>query len=335
MSDNNLKTGFNSRRNKAIRLNGKIPKKKLPDLGRRNFLFALAAAGISGLLRPKLGSSQTHPVITRPIPSSGEPIPVIGLGSWITFNVGNDPVARDACAEVMRNFFSAGGQLIDSSPMYGSSQNVIGYGLRKLDKTSLVFSADKVWTPFVSDGREQIDESRRYWSVPRFDLMQVHNLVDWKEHLPMLFNMKAAGEIRYVGITTSEGRRHGEFEKIMRSQPLDFIQVSYNIRNRRVEERILPLAHDRGIAVIANRPFQHSALIDWAKRHPLPEWAAAIDCPNWAQVLLKFIVSHPAVTCAIPATTRVDHVLENMGAATRPLPDEAMRRRMIAYIEQL
>jgi len=309
--------------------------KQLPDYGRRNFLRTLAATGITSLLWPVIGSARTSPVITRPIPSSGEAIPVIGLGSWITFNVGNDPVARDSCAEVIRNFFKAGGRLIDSSPMYGSAQDVIGYGLKKLGKTSQVFSADKVWTPFGSDGREQIEASRRYWNVPRFDLMQVHNIVDWKDHLPMLFEKKEAGEIRYVGITTSESRRLRKFEHIMRNRLLDFIQVSYNMRNRKVEERILPLAQDRGIAVIANRPFQQSALIDWAKRYPLPDWAAAIDCTNWAQFLLKFIVSHPAVTCAIPATTRVDHVLENMGAATGRLPDGIMRRRMISYIEQL
>jgi diketogulonate reductase-like aldo/keto reductase len=309
--------------------------KQIPDVGRRKFLRTLAATGMAGLLWPVFGSARTNPVIVRPIPSSGETIPVIGLGSWITFNVGNDPVARDACAAVMHNFFQSGGRLIDSSPMYGSSQDVIGYGLTKLGRTDRVFSADKVWTPWFAGGKGQIEASRRHWKVPRLDLMQVHNLVDWQEHLPLLFDMKAAGELRYVGITTSESRRHGEFERIMHSQPLDFIQVSYNIRNREVEKRILPLAQDRGIAVIANRPFQQSVLIDWAQRHPLPAWASAIDCANWAQFLLKFIISHPAVTCAIPATSRVDHVLENMGAAVDRLPDGAMRRRMIAYIEKL
>jgi len=305
------------------------------DYGRRKFLRILAATGAAGLLWPWIGAVRATALITRSIPSSGEAIPVIGLGTWIEFNVGKDPAARDSRAEVMRHFFQNGGTVIDSSPMYGSSQNVVGYGLQKLGKVSRVFSADKVWTPFLADGKAQIEESRRHWNVPRFDLMQVHNLVDWQDHLPLLYDMKAAGAIRYVGITTSEGRRHEEFEKIMRRQPLDFIQVSYNIRNRAVEKRILPLAEDRGMAVIANRPFQQSALIDWAQRHRLPEWAGEIDCANWAQFLLKFIVSHPAVTCAIPATSRVDHVLENMGAATGRLPDEAMRRRMIAYIEQL
>jgi len=306
-----------------------------PKYARRDFLRLMAAAGAAALLRPLTGAAQPHDVMTRPIPSSGEALPVIGLGSWITFNVGDDPAARQNCAAVMEAFFAAGGAVIDSSPMYGSSMDVIGYGLAKLGRRETVFAADKVWTPFMTDGGAQIDESRRRWGIRRFDLMQVHNLVDWEDHLPLLFEKKADGEVRYVGITTSEGRRHSEFEEVMRRHPLDFIQVSYNIRNRTVEERILPLARDRGMAVIANRPFQQGSLIDWAERHPLPDWAAEIDCVNWAQFLLKFIISHPAVTCAIPATSRVDHVRENMGAATGDLPDAIMRRRMIAYVEQL
>ena len=313
------------------------------DFGRRAALRALAAMGTAAFLRPSLATTlattgaatQASPVITRRIPSSGEAIPVVGLGSWITFNVGNDSVARDACAQVMRNFFDAGGRMIDSSPMYGSSQQVIGYGLTKLDKTSEVFSADKVWTYSGSQGREQMETSRRYWNIKRFDLMQVHNLLSWEDHLPTLFEMKAAGQVRYVGITTSEGRRHKDFEKVMLSQPLDFIQVTYNILDREVEKHILPFAKERGMAVIANRPFRQRELIDWAKQFPLPSWAGEINCANWAQFLLKFIVSHPAVTCAIPATSRVDHVLENMDAATGRLPDEALRQPMIDYVEKL
>lgn len=305
------------------------------NLKRRTILRALAAVSASALFRPIFASGKQNTTMTKPIPSSGETIPVIGMGSWITFNVGNDPVARDARAEVMRGFFDHGGRMIDSSPMYGSSQKVIGYGLAKLGKTSEVFSTDKVWTYSGSDGRDQIEQTRRYWNVKRFDLMQVHNLLSWEDHLPMLFDMKAAGQVRYVGITTSHGRRHREFEQVMRDHPLDFIQVTYNIVDREVEQRILPLAKERGIAVIANRPFQQGDLIDWAKRQSLPSWAADIDCTNWAQFLLKFIVSHPAVTCAIPATSRVDHVIENMGAATGRLPDDAMRKRMTSYVESL
>jgi diketogulonate reductase-like aldo/keto reductase len=298
---------------------------------RRRLLGALATAAVW----PPIASAQPSAPITRPIPSSGEAIPVVGLGSWITFNVGNDRVGRDACAEVMRNFFDAGGRMIDSSPMYGSSQEVIGYGLAKLGKAAPVFSADKVWTASGSSGRGQVEQSRRRWGVARFDLLQVHNLLAWQDRLPMLFAMKARGELRYVGITTSEGRRHREFEHIMRTQPLDFVQVTYNVLDREVEERILPLARERGIAVIVNRPFREGALTRALQRHRLPEWAAQIGCRTWAQFILKFIVSHPAVICAIPATTRVDHVRENMAAATGRLPDESMRRRMMAAVEKL
>ncbi|KPJ93262.1 MAG: aldo/keto reductase [Gammaproteobacteria bacterium SG8_11] len=305
------------------------------NIGRRKALRSLLAIGGATLLWPLTSFAKPTSIIKRAIPSSGETIPLIGLGSWSTFNVGNDTLARDACAEVIGNFFNAGGRLIDSSPMYGSSQEVIGYGLTKLGKTAQVFSADKVWISSGSEGPEQMEASRRYWNVKQFDLMQVHNVLSWEEHLPTLFDMKNSGKIRYVGITTSHGRRHREIEKIMRNHAIDFVQLTYNIRDREVEKRILPLAQDRGIAIIANRPFQQGYLIDWAKRYSLPDWAKEFDCTNWAQFLLKFIVSHPAVTCAIPATSRVDHVLENKGAATGRLPDEAMRRRMIAYVEKL
>jgi diketogulonate reductase-like aldo/keto reductase len=294
----------------------------------------LAATGATAMLRPTVATAQPSTILTRAIPSTGEALPVVGLGTWITFNVGDDNVARDDCAEVMRAFFAAGGRLIDSSPMYGSSQPVIGYGLEKLGHPASLFSADKVWTS-GSNGPTQIEQSRRYWGIPRFDLLQVHNLLDWEAHLRSLLAMKAAGQLRYVGITTSEGRRHGEFEQIMRAQPLDFIQVTYNVRDREVEERILPLAAERGMAVIINRPFRQGALTRELEDYPLPGWAAEIGCRSWAQILLKFVVSHPAVTCAIPATSRVDHVRENMAAASGPLPDAALRARMIADVEAL
>lgn len=303
-----------------------------PNATRRKLLGALAA---TPLLWPLAGNAQQNRPATRAIPSSGEAIPLVGLGSWITFNVGNDRAARDASTEVMRNFFLHGGRLIDSSPMYGSAQEVIGYGLNKIGRPANLFSADKVWISGGADGPGQIEQSRRLWGVPRFDLLQVHNLLDWEAHLPTLFAMKAAGRLRYVGITTSHGRRHRELEKIMVSQPLDFVQLTYNLYDREAEQRLLPLAHERGIAVIVNRPFQQGALLDRLSRHRLPAWAAEIDCSSWAQFALKFVISHPAVTCAIPATTRVAHVIENMRSATGRLPDAAMRARMVAYIERL
>ena len=274
-------------------------------------------------------------LLTKPVPSSGEALPIVGLGSWITFNVGNDPAARADCAEVMRAFFAAGGRMIDSSPMYGSSQAVIGEGLARLGGGTPVFAADKVWTGAGSRGPAQIEASRRLWQLPRFDLLQVHNLLAWEEHLPALLEMKAQGRVRYVGITTSEGRRHREFEQIMRTQPLDFVQLSYNLLDREAEQRLLPLALERRIAVIVNRPFREGALLKVLQRHPLPGWASEIGCDGWAQAALKFIVSHPAVSCAIPATSRVDHVRQNLGAARGPLPDTALRARMAAQVAAL
>jgi diketogulonate reductase-like aldo/keto reductase len=302
-------------------------------VSRRDFLASLTAAGATALL-PHGTLAQAAP-LTKPIPSSGEALPLIGLGSWITFNVGDDPVARDACAEVMGAFFAEGGRMIDSSPMYGSAQAVIGYGLAKLGHPPSLFAADKVWIGSGDEGPAQIEESRAHWGIPRFDLLQVHNLLAWEEHLETLFAMKAAGKLRYVGITTSHGRRHKEFEAIMREHPLDFVQLTYNIVDREVEQRLLPLAHEKAIAVIANRPFQQGALIRDLQGQALPSWAAEIGTRNWAEFLLKFIVSHQAVTCAIPATSKVAHMRENMAAARDPLPDEAMRRRMIAYVEEI
>jgi diketogulonate reductase-like aldo/keto reductase len=304
-----------------------------PVLSRRALLGAVAA-GTAALLRP-LAALAHAPLLTKPIPSSGERLPVVGLGSWITFNVGDDAELRDECTAVMRAFFAAGGRMIDSSPMYGSSQAVIGHGLNQLGRPSAVFSTDKVWTSSGSEGSEQIEKSRAQWGVRQFDLLQVHNLLSWEAHLPTLLSMKSQGRLRYVGITTSEGRRHQEVEEIMASWPIDFVQVTYNLLDREIEGRILPLAQERGIAVIANRPFQQGALIRQLQGHPLPSWASEIGANNWAQFILKFIVSHPAVTCAIPATTQVTHVKENMGAGTGTLPDEAARRRMVAYVEAL
>jgi diketogulonate reductase-like aldo/keto reductase len=289
------------------------------------------AQGVPATRSPAEPSS--GPSLMRAIPSSGEQIPALGLGSWITFNVGNDRAARAQCTEVMREFFATGGRLIDSSPMYGSSQGFIGDGLQQLAAQPRVFSAEKVWTS--SPGAAQIEATRQLWRVPAFDLLQVHNLLAWQEQLPLLQRMKAAGKLRYVGITTSEGRRHGELEQIMRTQRIDFVQLSYNLLDRDVEERLLPLARDRGIAVLVNRPFRRGELLRPLQRHPLPAWAGEIDCTSWAQIALKFVVSHPAVTCAIPATSSPAHVRENMAAARGRLPDEALRKRMAQHVQEI
>ena len=300
----------------------------------RRRLLQGAAATAAGAVMPRAGAQPLAPA-RKPIPATGEALPVIGLGSWITFNVGDDPVLKGECAEVMAAFFQAGGGMIDCSPMYGSSQATIGYGLRKLGYPGTLFSAEKVWTSNAGRGPAQIEQTRALWGIERFDLLQVHNLVAWERLLETLLAMKAEGRLRYVGITTSEGRRHDQIEAVMASQPIDFVQVTYNPLDREAEARILPLARERRIAVIANRPFRQGALLRELEWHELPEWAGRAGASSWPQFVLKFIVSHPAVTCAIPATTRVDHLRDNMAAALGPMPDDELRGRMAEHLRQL
>ncbi|MGH6930751.1 MAG: aldo/keto reductase, partial [Dongiaceae bacterium] len=299
---------------------------------RRTLLTACGALGVFSMGRRRPFAAPS-PLLTKPIPATGEQLPVVGMGSWITFDVGDDAEARAQRVEVMRAFFDEGGALIDSSPMYLSSQEVIGHCLARLPERPSLFAATKVWTMTRALGIQQMEASRQLWGVERFDLLQVHNLLDWETHLETLIAWKAQDRVRYIGVTTSHGRRDETLEGIMARQPIDFVQFTYNILDREAEDRLLPLAAERGLAVIINRPFRRGALFDLLARRPLPGWAAEIDCANWAQVFLKFIVSHPAVTCAIPATSRVDHMRENMGAAAGPLPDAAMRRRMVRDIE--
>jgi diketogulonate reductase-like aldo/keto reductase len=304
---------------------------------RRTVLASLAGLGAAalGLRAADAEAAAPGPKLMRAIPSTGEQIPAIGLGTWITFNVGEDRRLRDARAKVLADFFARGGAMVDSSPMYGSSEAVIGHGLARIADKRALFSATKVWTLWQGTGQRQIADSRRLWGLPKFDLIQVHNLLRWESHLETLRAEKAAGGIRYLGVTTSHGRRHDELEEVMKTVPLDFVQFTYNVVDREVEERLLPLAAERRLAVIINRPFQEGALIDRVAGNKLPDWAAEIDCANWAQFLLKFIVSHPAVTTVIPATSRVDHLAENMGALYGKLPDARMRERIVRTVEAL
>jgi diketogulonate reductase-like aldo/keto reductase len=303
-----------------------------PEVSRRAFLVMLGAASALG---PRSAHAAAGPIMTRAIPATREQVPVIGMGSWITFNVGADEALREQRAQVLRVFFERGGTVIDSSPMYGTSEEVIGYCLARLGYAGPLFSATKVWTPLKWFGPGQMERSRELWGVERFDLMQIHNMLSWESHLETLLEDRAAGRVRYLGVTTSHGRRHEEVEKAMAEQPLDFVQFTYNILDREAERRLLPLAAERGQAVLVNRPFRQKELFRRFAHHPLPEWAKEIDCANWAQFFLKFVVSHPAVTCAIPATSRVDHMAENMGALYGRLPDAALRERMIRHVESL
>ncbi|MGB5832802.1 MAG: aldo/keto reductase [Thiohalocapsa sp.] len=303
---------------------------------RRDFLTLMAGAAAAAADQTLAAASPTRTTaLTKPIPSSGKPLPLIGMGTWITFNVGDDPPALDARTEVLRAFFGAGGGMIDSSPMYGSAEAVLGTVLRRLDYPDGLFAATKVWTGSVSDGPSEIAASQRLWNLDRMDLLQVHNLLGWQGHLETLGRMRAEGRLGYVGVTTSHGRRHEQLERIMTTQPIDFVQLTYNIVDRDAEARLLPIARERGIAVIANRPFQRGELLERVQGRSLPGWAAEIGCENWPQVLLKYIVSHPVVTCAIPATSRVAHMKQNMGAARGVLPDAALRHRMAAEFARL
>lgn len=307
-------------------------------LTRRAFL---AAAGAAAAALPLSASASVGPgTATRKIPKTGETLPAVGMGSWITFDVGDDARARAARAQVLETFFRLGGGMVDSSPMYGSSEAVIGYCLKSLgigapNHPKGLFAATKVWTPLRDHGRRQMAESESLWGVKRFDLLQVHNLLGWEDHLATLTEWKAAGRVRYIGITTSHGRRHEDLADIMARHPIDFVQLTYNIADREAERNLLPLAADKGIAVIANRPFQRGALIDRLAGRPLPPFAAEAGAATWPQFLLKFIVSHPAVTCAIPATSQVAHMAENMASMNGPLPDAKTRRRMIDYVAAL
>ena len=305
------------------------------ELSRRAFLALMGGLGVADGIVFGRAHAAARPVLKKAIPASGEQLPVIGMGSWITFDVGNDPTLRAARIKVLQAFFDQGGAVIDSSPMYGSSEEVIGYCLGRISNKQALFSATKVWTLSRWLGVRQMEASNRLWGEDRFDLEQVHNLLDWKTHLATLLDWKEQGRVRYIGVTTSHGSRHEALEKVMAEEPIDFVQFTYNILDREAERRLLPLAAERGLAVIINRPFRRGALFDLFEHHPLPDWASEFDCANWAQYFLKFIVSHPAVTCAIPATSRVDHMLENMGACYGRLPDPEMRERMIRYVENL
>ena len=297
---------------------------------RREFIITTAASATL-LVLPTLAFTASKNIRTRPIPSSGEVIPSVGMGTWITFDVGTNQKAINSRAEVLRHFFEHGGGMIDSSPMYGSAQAVLGKCFTQLQPPQSLFSATKVWTPGEQEGINQIKSAKNLWGVKRFDLMQIHNLVGWKTHLKTLREYKDSGHIRYIGITTSHGRRHDELIKIMQTVPLDFVQFTYNIIDTVAEQKLLTLAADKGIAVIINRPFQRGKLFNKDENKPLPVWAKEFDCNNWAQYFLKFILSHPAVTIAIPATSRTDHMDENMGALKGKLPDKEMKAKMREY----
>ncbi len=297
---------------------------------RRRFLTLTAAAGLVGAARTWALAGGS--MLTRRIPITGEPIPVIGLGTWQTFDVGASEAERAPRLEVLRAFLAAGGRVIDSSPMYGRAETVTGDLLARLPGAPRPFFATKVWTRGKRAGEEQVRESIRRLRADPLDLLQVHNLLDWETHLPTLRDLKARGKVRYVGVTHYSRSAFAEVEKLLRSEQLDFVQLPYSVASRDVERRLLPAAAEAGTAVLVMRPFEEGELFRAVKGRPLPEWTKEIGATSWSQVFLKFIVSHPAVTAVLPATSNPKHLAENVLAGFGPLPDEALRRRMAAEV---
>jgi len=269
---------------------------------------------------------------TRPIPRTGEQLPVIGLGTWQTFDVGTDRKARAPLDDVLRALLAAGAHVIDSSPMYGRAEEVTGDELAAIGAIGTPFLATKVWTSGKQAGIDQMKRSMQRMRTQRMDLVQIHNLLDWQAHLPVLREWKAAGTIRYLGVTHYQHSQFATIEQLMKREQLDFIQIPYSIVDREAEARILPAARDTGTAVLVMTPFESGALFAQVKGKALPAWAGELGCTSWAQVFLKFILGHPAVTCPIPATSNPAHVADNVLAGVGPLPDEAMRAKMAAAI---
>jgi diketogulonate reductase-like aldo/keto reductase len=273
--------------------------------------------------------------IRRPIPHSGELLPAMGMGTSRTFDTGADPASLAALQDVVKAFFAGGGTVIDSSPMYGNAESRVGDVLRAMPEHPPLFVATKVWTSGREQGIAQMEESARRMQVERFDLIAVHNLQDWQTQLDTLKNWKAEGKVRYIGITTSHGRDHEQFLQVMRSEPIDFAQFSYNIDDRIAEEKLLPVAAERGIATMINRPYQRGALFNRSRGKPLPPLAAELDITSWGQFYLKYILGHPAVTCIIPATASVTHMQDNMRANFGRLPNPEQRAEMLRLFQQL
>ncbi len=274
-------------------------------------------------------------LLQRPIPSSGEKIPALGLGSWQVFDVGPGEAERRPLEDVLARFVALGGRVVDSSPMYGRAEEVIGEITAKLGLQSSLFLATKVWTTGKNEGTASMERSFTRLRTRRINLMQVHNLVDAQTHLATLRSWKEEGRIRYVGITHYTASAYPEVAKLLRTEKLDFLQINYSLGEREAEKELLPLARDRGVAVLVNRPFDGGNLFSRVRQKPVPDWAAEFDCHSWAQFLLKWIVAHPAVTCVIPATGNVRHLEDNMGAGLGRLPDSKERQRMVDAIAQL
>jgi aryl-alcohol dehydrogenase-like predicted oxidoreductase len=301
-------------------------------LPRREFLrlaFGAGALACTG----DFAMAQT--AIRKRIPKSGELLPAVGLGTWQTFDVGTASSAREPLRQVLREFVRLGGSVLDSSPMYGKSETVAGDLSSELGVHKQLFMATKVWTTGHDAGIRQMEESFKRLRTERMDLMQVHNLVDYRTHLATLKIWKEQGKVRYVGVTHYTASAYDQLSRVLASEDLDFVQLNYSLAERDAEQRLLPLAAERRVGVLVNRPFAEGGLFRRVRGKPLPPWAAEIGCSSWAQLFLKFVISHPAVTCAIPATSKVAHLVDNMAAASEPMPDAGARERIARYFADL
>ena len=300
-------------------------------------LISVSAAGLCLPVHASRAQAKTESsgMLTRAIPSSGEKLPVIGLGTWQAFDVDLTSDNRRQLGDVLAVFVKLSGRVIDTSPMYGRAEDVIGELATALGIQDKIFLATKVWTRGKENGIKSMERSMALLRAKRIDLMQVHNLVDVQTQLATLREWKAQGRIRYLGITHYEEGAFADVEKIMRSEKLDFVQINYSLMEREAEERVLPLAQERGVAVIVNRPFGGGDLFTRTHSKPLPDWAAEFDCQSWAQFFLKWIVANPAVSCAIPATDKPRHLEDNIQAGIGPVPDAKMRQRMVELVSSL
>lgn len=300
---------------------------------RRQFLKVVSSVAATLALQPQWLNAASSAAIKKAIPKTGEQLPVIGMEASRANDVWHDPQLRRQLQQVLQVFLNRGGSLIDTSPLHDNVEQVAGDLLESVTDKEDLFIASKVWAWGREKGIEQMHRSMQHLGVKKIDLMQIRNLRDWREHLGTLRAWKDAGKIRYIGITTSQGRSHATLESILRFEPFDFVQLSYNIAKRKAERHIFPIVQERGIAVLVNQPFQRGVLLNRVRNKRLPAWAAEIDCTTWSQFFLKFVISHPAVTCALPASSRPDHLLDNMAAGYGRMPGSHMRREMLAYFK--
>jgi diketogulonate reductase-like aldo/keto reductase len=296
-------------------------------MDRRYFLQTLSALGLVPLTSGWISMIDT--ILKRSIPSTLEKLPAVGLGTWQTFDVGQNEDDRTPLRAVLQTLIDKGGSVVDSSPMYGNSEKVVGDLSAALGLNNKLFIATKVWTRGEQEGIKQMNNSFALLQRQKIDLMQIHNLMDWQIHLKTLREWKEQGKIRYIGITHYTESAYASIEEILKNTPVDFLQINYSMLSRRAEERLFPLAQEKKVAVIINQPFEEGALFDRVKGKTVPEWAKEFDCNSWGQFFLKFILSQTAITCVIPGTSKPHHMLDNLGAAFGKLPTEKHRDQML------